>query len=267
MSLSLATWNVNSLNARLEHLLTWLSGEQAPDALVLQEIKMPQRNFPFEALDRIGYQAFVAGQKSYNGVALLVKKRKISKVTDVEINIPLYDDEQMRWIAGTLHTKAYPHPIRMIGVYCPNGGEPGSRKFLHKIDWFHAAYRQLQKETQSYEHLLVAGDFNIAPSDLDVDDPKKWFGSILTTEQERSIFHLLENLGLTDTYRFINPTTQRFTWWDYRNQSYERNEGARIDHILISHHLRTQISGIIGINSLRELPRPSDHKAVSLYVQ
>lgn len=264
MSLSLATWNVNSLNARLEHLLTWLSGEQAPDALVLQEIKMPQRNFPFRALENIGYQAYVAGQKSYNGVALLVKKDVITKVRDLEINIPFYEDDQMRWIAGTLHTEKFVHPIRFIGVYCPNGGEPGSRKFLHKLDWFQCAYRQLQIEVQKYPYLALAGDFNIAPTDLDVDDPQKWAGSILTTEQERMIFRALRNLGLKDTFRTLHPKGKRFTWWDYRNQAYERNEGVRIDHFLLSNVLCQKTKNITLHHKLRELPRPSDHLSVFL---
>ena len=250
----LATWNVNSLNVRLPHLLDWLSAAQ-PDILGLQEIKCEAHKFPQDAIAAAGYKAIVHGQKTYNGVAILYKPEL--SPTDVVTQLPgMEDDPQARFIAATFGD------LRFIDVYVPNGAEVGSDKFQYKLKWLTALVRYLKQAIIDYPKLTIVGDFNIAPEDRDVHDPKAWEGSVLVSPQERDYFQQLLSLGLKDSFRLFDQPDQSFSWWDYRAAAFVRNLGLRIDHILVSTQLAQHCHSCVIDITPRKLERPSDHAPV-----
>jgi exodeoxyribonuclease-3 len=254
--MKLATWNVNSLNVRLGHVIDWLKANPV-DALCLQELKLPDEKFPHDALAGIGYQACWAGQKTYNGVAIL------SRATpgDVQRNLPAYDDPQQRIIAATVPGPAG-RPLRVISAYCPNGQTVGSDKYAYKLTWFEALRDWLRDELARYPDLVILGDYNVAPTDADVHDPQAWEGSILVSEPEREAFHGLLDLGLRDTFRMFDQAPKSFSWWDYRQMSFRRNAGVRIDHILASPDLADLCIACAIDRTPRGWEKPSDHAPV-----
>lgn len=253
--MKLATWNVNSLRVRLPQVIDWL--QQNPvDVLCLQELKLPQDKFPLDALQAIGYQAVWAGQPTYNGVALISK----TEGTQVQRNIPHFEDPQQRVIAATYDSAN--GPIRVISAYCPNGQAPDSDKYIYKMQWFAALENWLSDELQHYPHLAILGDYNVAPTDLDVHDPKKWEGKIHVSPAERAAWQKLIDLGLHDAFRHIHPEDPGFTWWDYRRGAFRRNAGLRIDHALLSTPLLTHCSDCLVDKSPRANEQPSDHTPV-----
>lgn len=249
--MKLATWNVNSLTVRLPQVLEWL-GAQAPDVLVLQETKLTDDRFPHAELAAAGWQAQCFGQKTYNGVAL-ISKAPASAITH---NIPGFDDEQARVITGTVGA------LRVVGAYFPNGQEPGSDKFAYKLRWLDALQGWLRAELSAHPHLLLMGDFNIAPEDRDVHDPLAWAGQIHCTPEERAHFQALLALGLHDAFRLFEQAPRSWSWWDYRNLAFRRNQGLRIDHILVGDALRTRVCACTIDKAPRRNERPSDHAPV-----
>uniref|UniRef100_UPI003340F1FC exodeoxyribonuclease III n=1 Tax=Castellaniella defragrans TaxID=75697 RepID=UPI003340F1FC len=254
--MKLATWNVNSLNVRLPHVLDWLEANPV-DALCLQELKLPDEKFPAEAFARHGYQACWAGQKTYNGVAI------VSRCAGGEIqrNIPGHDDPQSRIIAATL-PGANGEPVRVISAYCPNGQSVGSDKYAYKLDWFARLRDWIGDELRRYPRLAILGDYNVAPADEDVHDPVAWEGEILVSAPERAAFGALLELGLSDTFRQFEQAPQSFTWWDYRRFAFRRNAGMRIDHILASPSLAPQCRSCTVDKTPRGWEKPSDHAPV-----
>ena len=249
--MKLATWNVNSLAVRLPQLLDWLNAQQ-PDALVLQETKLIDDKFPLAALAEAGWQAAWHGQKTYNGVALISRL----PATDIVRNIPGFDDPQARVIAGTVAG------VRVVGGYFPNGQAPDSDKFVYKMGWLQALHDWLQQELAQHPKLVLMGDYNIAPEDRDVYDPVAWAGQIHCTPQERGHFQALIGLGLTDAFRMFEQPPKSWSWWDYRNLAFRKNQGLRIDHILVSQPLLSAVTAC-GIDKLpRKNERPSDHAPV-----
>ncbi|MBB1161004.1 exodeoxyribonuclease III [Aquariibacter albus] len=251
-----ATWNVNSLNVRLPHLLDWLAATPV-DALVLQETKLTDDKFPAAEIEAAGYQVAFFGQKTYNGVALLSR----GPVREVQRNIPGFADEQARVIAGTLDD-ADGAPLRVIGAYFPNGQAPDSEKFVYKRAWLAALHDWLRAELAAHPRLLLMGDFNIAPTDADVHDPAAWAGQIHCTPEERAAFQGLLDLGLVDAFRLFEQPAKSWSWWDYRNLAFRKNQGLRIDHILLSPALRPRASACVIDKAPRKLERPSDHAPV-----
>lgn len=251
--LKLASWNVNSLRVRLPQVLDWLA-ENQPDLLGLQETKLQDENFPFDALQAAGYNVVANGQKTYNGVALLA--RQPLAPTEIERELPGIDDPQRRFLAATCG------PLRFINLYVPNGAEVGSEKFDYKLDWLDALLEYLKQQQQQYPNLVVVGDFNIAPEDRDVHDPAVWAGSVLVSEPERQRFRQLLELGFVDSFRLFDQPAQSFSWWDYRAAAFRRNLGLRIDHILISENLADKVCGATIDTAPRKLERPSDHAPV-----
>ena len=249
--MKVASWNVNSLRVRLEHVIEWLDAEQ-PDVLGLQEIKMPTDAFPEEAFRKIGYQWAVDGQKTYNGVALLSK----SAGKDIHKAIPDFADEQKRAIAGTYSG------TRVINLYVPNGQSVGSDKYAYKLNWLTALEVWLQSELKQHERLVVMGDFNIAPDDRDVHDPAEWEGKVLCSDAERAALQGLLDLGLQDSFRLFDQAENSFSWWDYRAAGFRRNRGLRIDLLLVS----AAVAGSCTQSRIdiepRTLERPSDHAPV-----
>lgn len=251
--IKIATWNVNSLRVRLPHVINWLEVNQ-PDMLALQETKVEDQNFPVEVLKAAGYQAVYAGQKTYNGVAILSREA----ATDVDVENPFFADPQRRIIAATING------IRLINLYVPNGESVGSAKYEYKLLWIEKMAEYLQQQLQRYSKLAVVGDFNIAPDDRDVHDPEQWQGSVLCSEPERLGLQDWLKLGLTDAFRLFEQETGHFSWWDYRAAAFRRNLGLRIDHILISQALIPACSSCIIDKTPRKLERPSDHTPVLL---
>jgi exodeoxyribonuclease-3 len=249
--MKIATWNVNSLNVRLGHVLDWLKTHQ-PDVLCLQETKLIDDKFPREALNDAGFQAVCRGQKTYNGVAVVSRE----PLTDVVRALPDFDDPQCRVIAGTLGS------LRIINLYVPNGQTVGSEKYRYKLAWLDALRRWLQAELRAHDKLVVAGDFNIAPDERDVHDPAEWEGKVLFSEPERAAFRALVGLGLTDTFRLFDQPEASFSWWDYRAASFRRRRGLRIDHVLASAALAKRAQAVIIDREPRGWTRPSDHAPV-----
>jgi exodeoxyribonuclease-3 len=251
--MKLATWNVNSLAVRLPQVLDWLALEQ-PDVLVLQETKLTDDKFPADALATAGYQSAWFGQKTYNGVALL--SRQGLAVTDVVRNIPGFDDPQARVIAATVEG------VRVVGAYFPNGQAPDSDKFVYKMAWLAALAQWLGSELQTHTALALLGDYNIAPEDRDVHDPVAWSGQIHCTLQERGHFQALLDLGLRDAFRLFEQAPRSWSWWDYRNLAFRKNQGLRIDHILVSAVLAERTTACRIDKAPRKNERPSDHTPV-----
>jgi len=247
----IATWNVNSLKVRLPHVLDWL-GTQQPDVLCLQELKQEDANFPLSEIEEAGYQACFSGQKTYNGVAIL------SKVAPLEMNIgiPGYADEQKRVLAATIDG------VRIVCIYVPNGQSVDSDKYQYKLAWLTALTAWLKQELVQHPRLALLGDYNIAPDDRDVYDPKAWEGQVLCSEPERAAYNGLLQLGLQDSFRLFPQAEGAFTWWDYRMHAFRRKLGMRIDHILVSDTLAPACTSCVIDVEPRKLERPSDHAPV-----
>lgn len=249
--MKLASWNVNSIKVRLPQLLEWLAAAQ-PDVVCLQELKTEEAGFPRAALEAAGYSSVVSGQKTYNGVAILSR----APLGEVATGIADFDDEQRRVIAATTGG------VRVVCVYCPNGQAVGSEKYDYKLRWFAALKNHLAGELQRHPKLAVGGDFNVAPEDRDVHDPKVWEGQVHVSEPERTAWRALLALGLMDSFRLFEQPEKTFSWWDYRMMGFRRNAGLRIDHILLSAPLAQACSGASIDKAPRKLERPSDHAPV-----
>ncbi len=249
--MTIATWNVNSLAVRLPQLLDWLAANPV-DVMVLQETKLTDDKFPRAAIEAAGYQVQWFGQKTYNGVALLSR----APASDMVKNIPGLADDQARVIAGTIDG------IRVIGAYFPNGQAPDSDKFQYKLKWMTALRDWVREQLALYPQLVLLGDYNIAPEDRDVYDPVAWMDQILCTPQERAHFQGLIDVGLSDAFRLFDQPLKSWSWWDYRNLAFRKNQGLRIDHILISEALRSKVSACVIDRLPRKNERPSDHAPV-----
>lgn len=249
--MKLATWNVNSLAVRLPQLLAWLDAQQ-PDVVVLQETKLTDDKFPAAELEAAGWRAAWHGQKTYNGVALLSR----TPADAVVKNIPGFGDEQARVIAGTVGG------VRTIGAYFPNGQAPDSDKFVYKMRWLDALRAFVRAELAAHPQLVLMGDFNIAPEDRDVYDPVAWAGQIHCTPEERAHFKELLAVGLHDAFRLFEQPPKSWSWWDYRNLAFRKNQGLRIDHILVSDALKPRVSACVIDKAPRKNERPSDHAPV-----
>lgn len=254
--MKLATWNVNSLAVRLPQLLDWLAANPV-DALVLQETKLTDDKFPTLEIGAAGYQVQWFGQKTYNGVALISK----TPADLVVKNIPGFADEQARVIAGTVAG------VRVIGAYFPNGQAPDSEKFVYKMGWLNALRAWVQAELQANDKLVLMGDYNIAPEDRDVYDPVGWAGQIHCTPEERAHFQGLIDLGLVDAFRMFEQPPKSWSWWDYRNLAFRKNQGLRIDHILVSKALQAGVKSCVIDKVPRKNERPSDHAPVVVEIE
>ncbi len=249
--MKIATWNVNSLNVRLPHVLDWLAANPI-EVLCLQETKQQDADFPQQALLEAGYHTAFIGQKTYNGVAILSRM----PLEDVQFGIPNFEDEQRRVISATING------IRVVCVYIPNGQAVESEKYYYKLGWLQALREWLAEELQRHPKLVLLGDYNIAPEDRDVHDPVVWQGNILVSEPERLQYQQLIKLGLTDSFRMFEQADKAFTWWDYRMMAFRRNHGVRIDHILISRPLVLVCKSCVIDKEPRKRERPSDHTPV-----
>ena len=247
----LATWNVNSLKVRLPHLLDWLA-KQAPDAICIQETKTEDAKFPIAEIEATGYRVAFAGQKTYNGVAILARE----EILALQAGIPGFDDEQKRVLAATIGG------TRVICAYVPNGQTVDSDKYQYKLRWLTAFETWLASELRAQPRLAVLGDYNIAPADEDVHDPAAWKDQVLCSEPERAAFQRLLALGFTDSFRLFPQAEKSYSWWDYRMMAFRRKMGMRIDHILLSGSLAERCTACSIDIEPRKLERPSDHAPV-----
>jgi len=246
------TWNVNSVAVRLNRLLSLLEREK-PDFVLLQELKCIEEKFPFEAIKEAGYLSTAMGQKTYNGVAILSKEppQEVTKGIDA-----FYQDPAARLI------KARYGDTSIICCYVPNGQEVGSEKYRYKLAWLNGFKDLIRVELKTQKHLIIGGDFNIAPEDRDVHDPEAWKGKILCSSPERDMFFDLLNLGLTDTFRLHHQEKGLFSWWDYRALGFQKNQGLRIDFILASNSLAQKCIVSSIDKEERKGEKPSDHAPV-----
>lgn len=251
--MKIASWNVNSLNVRLPQVLQWLETAK-PDLLGLQETKLTDEKFPQTEIEAAGYNVIFSGQKTYNGVAVLSRLKAAPE--DVITDLPGLEDHQRRVLGATYGD------LRFLNLYVPNGQAVGSDKFAYKLDWLTRLAGYLEDQLQQHANLVVVGDFNIAPEDRDVYDPKAWSGSILCSEPERAAFRELLDLGLNDTFRQFQQEDNTFSWWDYRQAAFRRNMGLRIDHILASRAMSECCNSSAVDKEPRRWERPSDHAPV-----
>lgn len=249
--MKIVTWNVNSIRVRLPHVLDWLAANQ-PDILAIQETKAVDENFPQAEFTEMDYQAIFCGQKTYNGVAILSKKT----ARDIVEALPGFEDEQKRFQAATYGQ------TRVINIYVPNGAEVGSDKYDYKLKWLKQFVRYLKEELKTYPNILVVGDYNIAPADIDVHNPEAWEGSVLVSDKERRAFREVIKAGFVDTFRLFEQPEKSYSWWDYRALAFRRNRGLRIDHILCSDAMQKKCQACYIDKEPRKLERPSDHTPV-----
>jgi exodeoxyribonuclease-3 len=255
--MKIVSWNVNSVKARHQHLVDWLR-EQSPDIVLLQELKCSTETFPTEEIEDLGYNLAIHGQKSYNGVAI-ASKFPLEDITTSFINDP--DPSHSRYIEALVSVKPG-LVMRVASIYVPNGQEVGSDKFLYKLKFLDALHHHIRTLLNYDEIMILGGDFNVAPENIDVYNPKLSEGSVCFNLEERSRFRKILNLGMIDAYRTANPTSQDFTWWDYRAGAFEHNFGLRIDHLLLSPEACDLLLNCTIIKELRSKAKSSDHAPI-----
>jgi exodeoxyribonuclease-3 len=263
--LLIATWNVNSIRTRLSQIINWIN-QVNPDVLCLQETKVIDSNFPFEPFEKLGYSVEVYGQKSYNGVAIISKidtkyiEKGFDSFTSSVQNIEIFQD-QKRLISAEING------IKIINVYVPNGSSLESDKFEYKINWLRTLASFLDEQEKKGKLICLMGDFNIAPSDLDIHDSSKFEGKLMATEIERNALNNVLKERLIDSFRVFEKNSGHWTWWDYRNNAFELNKGWRIDHIYISKELSSKLKSCVIDSSPRANLRPSDHTPVMINLE
>jgi exodeoxyribonuclease-3 len=254
-AMRIATWNVNSINARLETVMRWFTEEQ-PDVACLQEIKCVDEKFPTDEFERLGYNVAVHGQKSYNGVALVSK----TPLEDVRKGLPGDDgDDHARYIEAVV---SGPNPVRVAGIYLPNGNPIGTDRFAYKLKWMDRLNAHARELLALEEPLVIAGDYNVIPEPQDCDNPPSWMNDALFQLETRSAFRALKHLGLTDAYMAADGAPGGYTFWDYQAGAWRRNHGIRIDHLLLSPQAADRLRGVHIHKDARERDKPSDHVPV-----
>lgn len=262
--MKIATWNVNSIRTRLLHITQWLQ-DNPVDVLCMQETKVENKDFPLAPLTELGYFAYIHGQKSYNGVALLSR----TPLSNVSMGFaPILEpetvadlDDQKRVIMGVLHD------VCIVNLYVPNGSAVGSDKYAYKLRWLGLLHDYLKALLAQYPNLLVCGDFNIALEDRDIHDPTGREAEVMATDAERQALRTILNLGLADAFRKFNQESDQFSWWDYRAAAFRRNLGWRIDHHYLSPPLYERAKSCIIDKAPRKLEKPSDHTPVVVEIE
>ncbi|HKT53437.1 MAG TPA: exodeoxyribonuclease III [Caulobacteraceae bacterium] len=251
----IATWNVNSINARLETVLAWFRQAQ-PDVAALQEIKCVDEKFPAEPFEALGYNLAVHGQKSYNGVALLSK----TPLEDIRKGLPGDDgDDHARYLEAVV---SGPRPMRVASIYLPNGNPIGTDKFAYKLKWLERLNAHARELLTLEEPTALIGDYNVIPEPADCDDPVAWMGDALFQPESRAAFRGLKWLGLTDAYMQVDGAPGGYTFWDYQAGAWQRNHGIRIDHMLLSPQAADRLKGVTIHRDARAMDKPSDHVPV-----
>jgi exodeoxyribonuclease-3 len=255
----ISSWNVNSVRARIENITDYIK-KYSPDILMIQEIKTEEINFPFDAFNKLKYESYVFGQKSYNGVAILSK----NKIQCINTNLINDNFKQSRIISGDISIKK--KIIKLINIYVPNGNPVDTEKYTYKINWLNSLIKQLKNLLKKNKNIILGGDFNIIPSTEDVYNPKSFEDDALFKLEVRKKLRELVNLGFHDIYRYFNNDKHEYTFWDYQAGSWQKNNGMRIDHFLISNNL---INNVVKVN-INKIPRskvkPSDHTPIEIEI-
>tara|TARA_B100000586_G_scaffold269497_1_gene248591 strand:+ start:1482 stop:2258 length:777 start_codon:yes stop_codon:yes gene_type:complete len=253
----ITSWNVNSVRARISNILDYLKSSNT-DILMIQEIKTEEKNFPFQDFKNIGYNAYVFGQKSYNGVAF------VSKINIDKIDTKFFVDKnkQSRIIVGNIKNEST--LIKLINIYVPNGNPINTEKYEYKKNWFDAFNRKIKKTLKENKNIIIGGDFNVIPDKIDVHDYKKYENDALFKLEIRKKFLELINLGFQDIYRYFNKDKQEYTFWDYMAGGWQKNHGMRIDHFLVSNNLLDKIKKVNIDKKPRSKLKPSDHTPVEI---
>lgn len=252
----IATWNVNSIKARLPNVLEWLKAAE-PDVVCLQEIKCVTENFPCLEIEDAGYSVAVHGQKTYNGVAILAR----GNIEDVRTGLPgMSDDEQARYIEGAVELDG--RMIRIASIYLPNGNPVDSEKFPYKLRWMDALRDHAADLLKQEEPVVLAGDYNIIPENGDVYDPDRWRDDALFRMESRRKFRAILNLGYTEAYRTLHREIGRYTFWDYQGGAWQKGFGLRIDHLLLSPQATDLLEACDIDTAPRGKPKASDHTPI-----
>ena len=257
--MKISSWNVNSVRARIKNITTYLK-YSSPDILMIQEIKTEEKNFPFNDFKNLGYVSHVFGQKSYNGVAFLTK----INIDKVDIDFIEDKKKQSRIIAGNIKNKS--RIIKLINIYVPNGNPVETEKYKYKKDWLEIFIKQIKKNLSQNLNIIIGGDFNIIPEEIDVYNYKKYENDALFKLEIRKKFRELINLGFEDIYRYQNKKSEEYTFWDYMSGSWQKNHGMRIDHFLVSQNLLDKIKSIKIDKKPRTKLKPSDHVPIELEI-
>jgi exodeoxyribonuclease III len=248
----IATWNVNSVRARMPNVLAWL-GTAKPDILLMQEIKCETNAFPSMEFKAAGYNVYALGQKSYNGVALA----SLHKIEDVQEGLPDYEqDTQARYLEATIKD------MRVASIYVPNGNPVGTEKYAYKLDWMTRFKRHAMKLLRDENIVILGGDFNVIPTGLDVYDPKGWEQDALYYPQTRAAFRDILNLGYTEIFRALHPDQRAYSFWDYQNGAWQQDKGLRIDHFLLSPEAVDRAKDCFMDRAERGKDKASDHVPV-----
>ena len=250
--MKISTWNVNSIRARIENIKKYLK-VSAPDIVLLQEIKTEECNYPFSDIKELGYTSYVNGQKSYNGVAILSRK----KLNNINKNLPGDKIKQSRFISTEIEIKN--KKIDLINIYVPNGNPVDTEKYFYKLNWLDLLIKFVKKKIKQETPVILSGDFNIIPEEIDVHAPEKYINDALFRLEVRKKYRELINLGLNDTFRNFNKKKDNYTFWDYMRGSWQKNNGLRIDHLLITNNLIDLVEKIEIKKNIRSQLKPSDH--------
>ena len=257
--MKISTWNVNSVRARIDSLIKYLK-DAKPDILFLQEIKTEDKNFPTDIFLNLGYNSYIYGQKRYNGVAFLSK----IKINNIKKYLMTDDKKNSRVITGNFRLKK--KMINLINVYVPNGNPVDTEKFDYKKNWLKSFCSNLKKKYKKDSNIIISGDFNIIPDEIDVFDVKRYMNDALYKVEIRKKFREILNLGFVDAYRHINGNKIDYTYWDYFAGSWQKNYGLRIDHFLISNTLTENFESININKKPRAGNKPSDHTPVEIVI-
>ena len=257
--MKIVSWNVNSIRARITNVISYIKNSK-PDVLIVQEIKTEEKTFPFDDLKNIGYESYVFGQKAYNGVAVLAK----IKISKVEKDFFKDSKNQARTISCEIKNKS--NLIKLINIYVPNGNPINTDKYDYKKSWLDSFIKEVEKSLKKNKNIIIVGDFNIIPEEMDVYDFTKYKNDALFKIEIRKKFYQLINLGFVDIYRHINKTKQEYTFWDYMSGSWKKNHGMRIAHFLISANLVNKIQNININKKPRSKLKPSDHTPIELKI-
>ncbi len=255
----ITSWNVNSVRARIINILDYLKTSKT-DVLMIQEIKTEEKNFPFQDFKKAGYNSYVFGQKSYNGVAF------VSKININKFDTKFFIDEkkQSRVITGNIQNNST--NIKLINIYVPNGNPINTEKYKYKKNWLDAFNKKIKKILTENKNIIIGGDFNVIPDKIDVHDYKKYEDDALFKLEIRKKFLELLNLGFHDTYRYFNKSLQEYTFWDYMAGAWQKNHGMRIDHFLVSNNLLDKIKNVNINKNPRSKLKPSDHTPIEIKI-
>jgi len=255
--MKISSWNVNSVRARISNLLNYLKYSK-PEILMIQEIKTENKNFPFNEFKKIGYDSYVFGQKSYNGVAFL------SKITINNVDIQLFKDKKKQSRIISCDFKQEKNIVKLVNIYVPNGNPIGTEKYKYKNEWYDLFIKSISKLLIKNKNIIIGGDFNVIPEEIDVYDHKKYKNDALFKLEIRKKYRELINLGFHDIYRYFNKNKIEYTFWDYMSGSWNKNNGMRIDHFLVSNNLLDNIKNISIDKKPRSKIKPSDHTPIEI---